>query len=166
MQRLIMILISTFIFSCNKIYPPEYDNGRQILNVNKVGYFGEPLDTLGFIVVKDSISFINEEILVKIASSSQNYPIKTALLNYAISENSLIDTTTYKVDENIIHYHVQDDTIHIHMTHTLEATIKFREPIIPITRGPQGVFRFHESVEFDRIYKPNLIGIVHLEFLT
>ena len=148
MQRLIIIFISISFFSCNKTYPPEYDNGRQILNVNEVGYFGEPLDTLGFVIVKDSISFTNEEAVVKIASASQNYPIKTALLNYPLSENSLIDTTTFKVDENIISYHVEDDTIHIHMTHTLEASIKFHEPIIPITRGPHGVFRYHGSIEF------------------
>lgn len=142
---LILIIFSTCSFKrSNSI--AEYKEGKQILNINDKSRSGEKLEPINLKILRpDSIRLL-EQALFKVFIPNNNHKLVKGFFDCNISENSLIDTITYKVNNCSKEFLIQNDRLFIAFKPQNVGKQKFGHEIIGISKSIDGLFRYHKGV--------------------
>ena len=148
MKNLLLILILTLITcSCKRSYSiAEYKEGKQILNINDKSRSGEKLEPINLKVLRPDSIRLMEQVLFKVFIPNSNYKLVKGFFDCNISENSLIDTITYKVNNCSKEFLIQNDTLFIAFKPQNVGKQKFGHEIIGISKSIDGLFRYHKEV--------------------
>ncbi|MGM0581376.1 MAG: hypothetical protein ACQETL_11890 [Bacteroidota bacterium] len=138
------LLFALMLTSCSQpASVAEYKAGRQILNVNELTGEGEPMEAVNLKIIKPDSVKIKEEAIFRIVTTDPAFKIVNGIFDCDISNQSLIDTTSFKVDDCIKGFAVKNDTMYIAFKPQKIGTYDFWTEIVGISKGPQGLLRYH-----------------------
>lgn len=111
--------------------------------MNELSAYGQKIKPVELIVLKPDSVKIGKQAVFKIVTSDPKYKLVNGIFDCELTERSVIDTSTYKIDSCIKGYIVQDDTLYIAFKPQQVGRKKFEESIIGISQDSDRVLRYH-----------------------
>ncbi|WP_159579275.1 hypothetical protein [Marinoscillum sp. 108] len=146
-SKLELITLSIIVLAgCSKPEPvAEYRDGKQFLNLNELNIKGESIEPISLVVIKPDSIKVKEEAIFRIVTSNPNFKLVNGIFDCNISNESLIDTSNFKVDNCKKEFVVRNDTMFIALKPGKTGQFEFGTEIIGITKGIDGILRYHTT---------------------
>lgn len=144
----LIVGFGSFIWSCSKRENTLiYEDGKQQFSVNLTNEFGEPLDSVWVIRTGEDTVKSGETANFRMRLSSDKYQILDAYFNCKVNSKTLIDTTTFKIQNCTERVPIREGMVIIQFTAGVPGLHGFPDLVLT-SRDESHVFRYHE-VSFD-----------------
>jgi hypothetical protein len=149
MSKLLFLASTFLLLSCATNKPERkniaiFQDGKQQLNLNRTNQYGDPKEPVKVITVgKDTVKS-GERAYFRTYLNSPDYELLRAYFHCQVNNESLIDTSTFEVNNCGKQLVVRNDSVIIEFTAGVPGIHNFLEMIL-ISQDNQGIFRYHKS---------------------